>query len=142
MKAVVPLMKMAQHSIAGRRGRVLMAAAALTCGLATSAIAEVRVEGSASALRVTSGGDSLRDVLSAFGARLPVTFRAAVPLDGEVSGTYSGSLSQVVARLLDGYNYVIKRDRAQTEIVVVGRRGEAAIAAPEPAAKGVRSRWR
>jgi hypothetical protein len=47
-----------------------------------------------------------------------------------------------VARLLDGYNYVIKRDRQQIEIIVFGRKGDIAEQ-PKPApASGVLSRWR
>jgi hypothetical protein len=126
----------------GRGRRLLAALAALAFGLATSASAEVHVEGNAGALRVTASGDALSDVLSAFGALLPVKYRTSVPLDAAISGAYSGSLSQVVARLLDGYNYVIKTDRAQTEIVVFGRRGEAAIAPKAPVAEGALSRWR
>ncbi len=121
---------------------LLAALAALACGLATTASAEVHVEGNAGALRVTTSGDPLSDVLSAFGAVLPVKYRTAVPLEDKVSGAYSGSLSQVVARLLDGYNYVIKRDREQAEIIVFGRKGEAAVAPAVPAAQGAPSRWR
>jgi hypothetical protein len=64
-----------------------------------------------------------------------------VPLDVEVDGAYSGSLSQVVPRLLDGYNYVIKQDSALTEIIVFGKRGEAAVSPKPPSVKGTLSRW-
>lgn len=126
----------------GKRRRWLGAVAAVVCGLATDASAEVRVEGNMRALLVTASGDSLSDVLSAVGAAFAVKYRSSVPLDGEISGAYSGSLSQVVARLLDGYNYLIKRDQERTEIVVLGRRGEAAVAPKAPEAGGVISRWR
>ena len=36
--------------------------------------------------------------------------RSVIPLDDLVSGSYSGSLSEVVSRLLSGYNDVIKHD--------------------------------
>jgi hypothetical protein len=88
------------------------------------------------------GGDALSDVLSAFGARLPVKYRSSVPLNVEINGAYSGSLSQVVSRLLDGYNYAIKQDSGLTEIIVFGKRGEAAVAPQIPVAKGALSRWR
>ena len=94
------------------------------------------------ALRVTTSGDALADVLSAFGARLPVKYRSSVPLNVEINGAYSGSLSQVVARLLDGYNYAIKQDSGLTEIIVFGKRGEVAVAPQAPVAKGALSRWR
>ena len=120
------------------------ALAAFACGLTTPASGEVYVEGNFNALRVTASGDTLSDVLSAFGSSLPVTYRSSLPLDGEISGAYSGSLSQVVARLLDGYNYLIKQDQQRTEIVILGRRGEAAVPSKAmiPEAKGALSRWR
>ncbi len=42
----------------------------------------------------------------------------------------AGSFAQEIARLLDGYNYVVKRDGKATEIVVFGQRGEIAIPSP------------
>ena len=135
-------MKLDRHTDMSRWRLALVAATVLTCGLATAACAEVQVEGNLAALRVTSSGDTLSDVLAAFGASLPVSYRSSVPLDAEISGDYSGSLSQVVGRLLDGYNYLIKRDRERTEIVVLGRRGEAAVPPKPVSAKGVLSRWR
>jgi hypothetical protein len=133
---------MGQHATPGKRGCLLAAMTALACGLATAASAEVHVEGNLSALRVTTSGDTLSDVLSAFAALLPVKYRASVPLDVEVDGAYSGSLSQVVSRLLDGYNYVIKQDSELTEIIVFGKRGEAAVSPKIAPVKGVLSRWR
>jgi hypothetical protein len=125
-----------------KRRCLLVAVAALACGAATDASAEVRVEGNLNALRVSTSGDTLSDVLSAFGTRLPVKYRTAVPLNAEVNGAYSGSLSQVMSRLLDGYNYVIKNDHEMTEIIILGKNGEIAIPPKAPVAKGVLSRWR
>jgi hypothetical protein len=74
-----------------------------------------------------------------------VRYRTAIPLDAAASATYSGSFGQVIARLLNGYNYVIKTDQETTEIVVSGRRGEVAIPPPAPKApseKGIVSQWR
>ena len=125
-----------------KRRCLLKVVTALACCLATGASAEVRVEGNLSALRVSASGDSLSDVLSAFGSLLPVKTRTAVPLNAEIKGAYSGSLSQVVSRLLDGYNYVIKNDHEQTEIIVLGNTGEVAIPPKARLAKGALSRWR
>jgi hypothetical protein len=126
----------------GKRRYLLVALTALACGAATDAFAEVRVEGDLSALRVSTSGDALSDVLSAFGTRLPVKYRTAVPLNVEINGAYSGSLSHVISRLLDGYNYVIKNDRELTEIIVLGKNGEIAVPPKAPVAKGALSRWR
>jgi hypothetical protein len=119
-------------------------AGVLVCGLATPACAEVLIDGTAAAVRVTTSRDSVADVLAALAPAFKVKYRAAVPLDGAANTIYAGSLGQVIARLLDGYNFVIKRDQETIEVVVFGRRGDVAIPAPAPPApaKGVVSRWR
>jgi len=122
-------------------------ATTLACGLATAASAEVQVEGSLDSLRVTASGEALADVLSTFGERLPVRIRTAMPLKDEIHGAFSGSLSQVAARLLSGYDYVIKIDREQVEIIVLGPGGKVPVAPKIPVAgngpgKGIMSRWR
>jgi hypothetical protein len=110
--------------------------AVLLCSLATIARAEVRVEGDLAAVRVTTSRDAISDVLSALAAALNVRYRTAIRIDASANAIYSGSFREVVARLLDGYNYVIKRDRETIEIVVLGRRGEVAIPVPRPPRAG------
>ena len=120
-------------------------ALSLACGLITPANADIRVDGDLKALQLRATGDSLADVLARIDTLFAVKVRSAVPLTSEVRGSYSGSLSQVMARLLNGYNYVIKIDRDLTEILVFGRAGEAAIApkaTPTIPAKTVTARWR
>src|SRR5215831_14089292 len=127
------------------RGYSFSLAVVLTCGVATIASAEVHVEGNTMAVRVTTGQDAIDDVLSALAAVFNIRYRAAIPLDAAASKTYSGSFGQVISRLLDGYNYVIKKDEETTEIVVFGRRGEVRIPFPAtraPPTKGILSRWR
>jgi hypothetical protein len=114
----------------------------LACDFATVACADVRVEGTQAAVRVSSNGDTIGDVLSAFGAPFNVKYRSAIPLDAAANATYSGSVGQVISRLLDGYSYMIKKNEDATDIVIYGRRGEAAIAPKAPPAKGIVSRWR
>ena len=118
---------------------------ALVCGVAASARAEVHVEGSPAAVRITTSQDAIADVLSAVAATFNVGYRTAIPLDAPANAAYAGSFGQVMSRLLDGYNYVIKTDQGSTEIVVFGRRGEVAIPPPAPKAppaKGIVSQWR
>jgi hypothetical protein len=119
--------------------------AAFICGLPLPVQAEVHVEGSPAAVRITTNRDTISDVLSGIVANFNFAFRTAVPLDSAASTIYSGSLAQVVSRLLDGYTYVIKTDQQKTEIVVLGRRGEVAPRRLELEArsvKGIASRWR
>jgi hypothetical protein len=124
------------------------AAALLTAvfafGVAGAARAEVNVAGTPEAVRVTADHAAIADVLSAVAASFKVKYRSAIALDAPADATYAGSFSHVIARLLDGYNYVVKRERDGTEIVVFGRRGEVAIPPParNTAPAGILSRWR
>ena len=130
-----------------RSYRHLAIATALVCVLATDAAAEVRVEGNVDRLRLSASGDALSDVLSVLSAELPVRFRTAAPLAGEVKGAFAGPLNRVIARLLSGHNYVIRMDGGVAEIIVFGPGGEIPVASKMPVAgngtgKGVMSRWR
>ena len=134
--------KTIQRATLHQHQRSIALATALICSLATVAYADVQIEGTPAAVRVTTSQDTISDVLSAFAAPFKVKYRSAVPLDAAANATYSGSFGQVISRLLDGYNYVIKKDQDTTEIVVFGKRGEAAIPPKASPAKGILSRWR
>ena len=126
-----------------RRVAVLLLALC-ACGPAGLARAAVLVEGTHAAVRVTADQAAISDVLTAVAANFNAKYRSAVPLDAPAGPAYAGSFAQVIARLLDGYNYVVKRDGQSTEIVVFGRRGEVAIPPPARSAPpaGILSRWR
>jgi|SRR5580700_6188396 hypothetical protein len=118
---------------------------ALMCSLAAAvpACADVHVEGSLAAVRVTTSREAISDVLAAVAKMFNMNYRASIPLDAAADTNYSGSLEYVISHLLDGYSYVIKRDQGTTEIIVYGRRGTAAIPAAKPEApKGIVSQWR
>jgi hypothetical protein len=123
----------------------MAAALWLASGLSSPAAADIRLDGNVRDLHLIATGDSLADVLSRLDVLLAIKCRSAIPLQAEVRGTFSGSLSEVVSRLLDGYNYIIRNERELTEIVVFGRAGAVAIvprAAAARAGKTVASRWR
>jgi hypothetical protein len=109
--------------------------AVLIFGLVPIARAEVHVNGSPASVRVTtSEEDTISEVLSAFAAAFNVRYRTAISLDATTGNAiYLGSFGQVVSRLLQDYNYVIKRNQEAIEIIIVERR--AAVSATEmPAA--------
>jgi hypothetical protein len=47
-----------------------------------------------------------------------MSHHTSVPLDGNVSSVYSGSLAHVISRLLGGYDYVSAYDHGTIDIVV------------------------
>jgi hypothetical protein len=121
--------------VTGRRlGILKLGLAAFICGAATAARGDVQVEGSQAALRVTARQDKIADILSALAATFDLQYRTTIPLDGTVGNSiYSGSLQQVLSRLLDGYNFFfIKKDQQLTVIVVLGKGGDFSIPPPLP----------
>ena len=129
---------------AGLRRSSWTALLMIACGAAGVARAGVLVEGTPAAVRVTADQAAISDVLSTVTRNFNGRYRSAIPLDAPAGPAYAGSLAHVIARLLDGYNYVVKRDGQATEIVVFGRRGEVAIPPPARNAPpaGILSRWR
>jgi hypothetical protein len=125
-------------------GRAIALAAVVLCCAVPTAHAEVHIEGDVAAVRVTATHDTLADVLAAFAATFNVKYRSAVNLAVTADGTYTGSLRQVIAHLLDGYNYVVKSAGDTIEIIVLDPRGTAPIASSSPPtqAKGLVARWR
>lgn len=102
---------------------LVLAVPALVCG-AAAARCEVSVEGTASALRIKADQAPLSEVLGALEARLGVRHSALIALDDvTVGGTYSGTLEDVLRRLLSGLNYVIEIKQEAVEIVIVSRPG-------------------
>jgi hypothetical protein len=101
-------------------------------GVPAIAQAEVHVEGTAAAVQVTTDRDAIPDVLSAFETPFNLRYHTSVPLDGNVSSVYSGSLAHVISRLPSGYDYVIAHDQGTIDIVVWGKRGEAAAPVQNP----------
>jgi len=120
----------------------LVAAAVLAYSVATVARAEVKIEGTLAAVRVATDHEAISEVLSAFGGAFDVRYRTAIALDATAGTAYSGSFGQVISRLLNGYNYVIKTDRDSIEILVFGRRGEIVAPPDLRGADSILSRWR
>ena len=69
--------------------------------------AQVRMEGSQEALHLDVTDARLADVLNALKGKFNIRFRSNDALEGRITGRFSGPLRRVVARLLEGYDYVI-----------------------------------
>jgi hypothetical protein len=86
------------------------------------ASADIKLE-----LHATMVSAALDKLLAAYN----VSYRSSVALTETRDGTYKGSLRQVILRLLDGYDFIVARDGANLHVVILARRGEHPIAAPE-----------
>jgi len=89
----------------------------------------VRIKGDVTALELDVHQATLADVMTAL-RRFNIRCQSSVALNDAVSGTYAGSLDHVLSRVLDGYNYTIRHNQAELDVIVVGRSGERASPAP------------
>jgi hypothetical protein len=94
----------------------------------------LRVQGDPKAVRVDARQTTIADVLSGLASAFNIRYRSSIALNDVRNGTYSGPLRQVISRVLDGYNYVIKYEDSKLNIIVVGKVGEQAAVAPQAAA--------
>ena len=93
-----------------------------------SARAEIVLQGDAAAVRLEVTQATVGDILAALRERYNVHHRTTIALERPLTGTYSGSLSRVIARVLDGYDYVARFTADGVDIPFVRTRGAAAPA--------------
>lgn len=101
-----------------------LASAALLATLLPVPIAgaETSFTGGPDALRVEARDVAVEEVLAGLGASFGLHYRSDVSLSRRITGTYKGSLPRVVARLLDGYDFVIVTSPRGVEVRVYGGR--------------------
>jgi hypothetical protein len=113
-----------------------------------AALCEVSVRGTAAAARIDARQAPLSEVLTTLGTSFQVRHDTLISLDDViVSGTYSGTLEEVLRRVLNGLNYVIETREGTVEVIIVGRTGAVSAtgnARPEPPPKNVNpaAQWR
>jgi hypothetical protein len=120
--------------VGGRTVGLLLLYVMMMIPVDDAARADVRVQGEPKAVLVEMNQTSIADVLSALTSAFDIQYRSSVALDENVNGTISGSLREVIAHLLEGYNYIVRgADTNQRFVIIIfGRRGDQAIPAPVP----------
>ena len=114
-----------------RFGRSRRPGTCMSRGLSgTRADAEVRVDGGRDEMPVRVENDTVRHVLEALGQTVSLHYRSAAPLNKVIGGSFSGSLEQVLSRVLAGYDFVVRYNLRAVELLVVGKSGAAAVPPP------------
>lgn len=127
------------------RGLAILAAAlfygAPIDGSPFEALAGAKVSGSPDAVEVEADDASVEEVLSALRDAFALRYRTAGDMRFAISGSYTGSLREVVSRILNRYDFVMESSPSGTIVAVYGPGGDAtksaALAndvAPPPAA--------
>ena len=110
--------------------------AALQC---SNVRAEVRVEGDARDVRLEARDATVAEILAALGERFALHYRGASG-GGGVTANFEGPLRHVVARVLEGYNFVIRERGDGFEVIVLSTSSPNAVPAPQFAPPTVPSR--
>jgi hypothetical protein len=126
----------------GHRYRSLLcsATAAIALGFAlamnpTLALAETQISGKSDAVSVKAQDASVEEILVALANAFDVQFRSSADLEKRLTGTYKGSLQQVVSRILAGYTFFVKSDETGLEITLLGLGKTIAVVGASSASK-------
>jgi hypothetical protein len=111
-------------------GLAALGLACLTAFSATQVDAEVRVDGGRDEMQVRVENDTVSHVLEALGQNVSLHYRSVAPLNKVIGGNFSGSLEQVLSRVLAGYDFIVRYNPQAVEIFVVGKSGAAPIPPP------------
>jgi hypothetical protein len=89
------------------------------------------------ALHLEARQTSIAAILSALASAHKISYRSAVPLTEIRSGKYTGRLSSVISDVLDGYDYAIRHENSNIEVIVFNKSGGQPAAAAQPVAAPV-----
>jgi hypothetical protein len=119
-----------RRGLGSRTSAVMVAAVVLSLTAGVDAGASlVLISGTRDNLEIELPDAKITDVLSALHERLYIVYRSWVLLDRTVDGRYSEVLSNVISRVLMGYDYVIGRSISGTlSISIIAKSGKAAAA--------------
>jgi hypothetical protein len=109
----------------GKRSPSFSAWAAIVLGVGlavapTLALAEAQVRGNPRAVTVEANNASVEEILVALADAFNVQFRSSANLEKRLTGTYQGTLQQVVTHVLRGYNFVVKSGESGVEVTLLG----------------------
>lgn len=78
----------------------------------SDARADAVVSGSMDSAHVEARHSSVEEVLNALSKVFPIRYRTSIELSHAVSGTFKGPALKIIARLLEGYDYVVRQTAA------------------------------
>jgi type II secretory pathway component GspD/PulD (secretin) len=94
------------------------------------AFADVRVSGSKDVMTVQAKDASLDDIISAVNAALHVKITVAPASNIPITGTYSGPLRRVFARMLAGQDFILNSSGDRMTIILATQAGSGSVRRP------------
>ncbi|MDH2347266.1 hypothetical protein [Bradyrhizobium sp. SSUT77] len=104
-------------------------ALALIAGHSVAARTQISIEGRADAVRIDVADAPLRDVLDALQAKFALRYHSKGALDAARTLKLNAPLNRVVARLLDGYDFVIAVTPGGIDVLILQQNAGGAIVA-------------
>jgi len=115
------LLSRGSHGSRAEKPRVWAAVFAAVIGsMPGPASAVSEIEWQADAVKLRADNASISEVLDALSAKFTVSYKVPPNLIRNMTGEYSGTLNEVLARLLDGNDYVVETSEEGVKIVVLG----------------------
>lgn len=111
-------------TVGARRGSIFAVALLFVWGVPAKADAKVAVTGNVDAVRVQARDASTAEVFIALNRAFGLQYRASIVLNQPINGTFEGSLSQVLSRLLDRYNFVVINEPHNFQVLVLSFAGK------------------
>jgi hypothetical protein len=96
------------------------------------ALAAAEVRGQPANMQLHAQNASIREVLDALSSEFKLTYQLPPNIGRKVSGLYSGTLRQVLTRVLDGNDYIVEVSDGSIKVVVLGASGKSAVASAGP----------
>ncbi len=94
-------------------------AVVLMLSLPRAGLSEVMVKGNVHSATVEAQEASVADVFDALSTELGLRIHTSSTIDQVISGTYQGSVQQIVSRVLVGRNYITKHFPGNIEIMIL-----------------------
>jgi hypothetical protein len=82
------------------------------------AVAHTEIQGQIDQVRLRVENSSVKEILEALAQKFQLAYKMPVGDDRSLQGLYSGSLQEVLGRVLDGYGYVIEISNGRLSVVV------------------------
>jgi hypothetical protein len=112
---------------------VVAAIGALLSMTLGSASAATQVRGQQDDLQINAQNASIREVLDALSAKFKLTYKLPASIGRSLTGLYSGTLYQALARILDGNDYIVEVSDGGVKVIVLGASGTIATLAASQA---------
>jgi hypothetical protein len=102
----------------GFRGLAALGLVCLSAFSAPQANADVAVDGGRDDMRLKVDNDTVGHVLEILSQNGKLRYRSTAPLNKVIGGSFSGSLGQVLSRILIGFDFVVRYSSEGVEVFV------------------------